>query len=127
MLIDLMEENGLTLEKARSRRYPARTITEADYTDDVALLANTIARAESLLHSLERTVDDIGLHVIANKTEYMCFNQSGDIYTLNGGSQKLVDKFTYLGSSVSSTKNDIKDNRKHGQLSIGYRSYRSLS
>ena len=35
-----------------------------------------------------------------------CFNQGGDISTLNGGSLKLVDKFTYLGSSVSSTEND---------------------
>ena len=26
------------------------------------------------------------------KTEYMCFNQSGDISILNGGSLKLVDK-----------------------------------
>ena len=37
----------------------------------------------------------------------MCFNQTGDISTLNGSSLKLVDKFTYLGSSVSSTKTDI--------------------
>ena len=29
------------------------------------------------------------------------------IRTLKGGSLKLVDKFTYLGSSVSSTENDI--------------------
>ena len=36
----------------------------------------------------------------------MCFNQTGDISTLGGSSQKLVDKFTYLGSSVSSTKKD---------------------
>ena len=40
-------------------------------------------------------------------TEYMCFIQIGDISTLNGSSLKLVDKFTYLGSSVSSTKTDI--------------------
>ena len=40
-------------------------------------------------------------------TEYMCFNQTGDISTLNGSSLKLVDKFTYLGSSVSSTETDI--------------------
>ena len=39
--------------------------------------------------------------------EYMCFNQTGDISTLGGSSLKLVDKFTYLGSSVSSTKADI--------------------
>ena len=37
----------------------------------------------------------------------MCFNQTGDISTLNGTSLKLVDKFTYLGSSVSSTETDI--------------------
>ena len=37
----------------------------------------------------------------------MCFNQTGDISTLDGTSLKLIDKFTYLGSSVSSTEKDI--------------------
>ena len=37
----------------------------------------------------------------------MCFNQTGDISTLGGSSLKLVNKFTYLGSSVSSTEKDI--------------------
>ena len=37
----------------------------------------------------------------------MCFNQAGDISTLEGTSLKLVDKFTYLGSSISSTEKDI--------------------
>ena len=37
----------------------------------------------------------------------MCYNQTGDISTLDGASLKRVDKFTYLGSSVSSTKKDI--------------------
>ena len=37
----------------------------------------------------------------------MCFNQIGDISTLNGSTLKLVDKFAYLGSSVSSTETDI--------------------
>ena len=41
----------------------------------------------------------------------MCFNQTGDISTLNGSSLKLVDKFTYLGSSVSSTETDINTRR----------------
>ena len=50
---------------------------------------------------------NIGLHVNANKTEYMCYNQTGNIATLDGASLKLVDKFTYLGSSVSSTEKDI--------------------
>ena len=45
--------------------------------------------------------------VNAHKTEYMCYNQTGDISTLGGTSLKLVDKFANLGSSVSSTEKDI--------------------
>ena len=90
----------------RSKRYPAKTITDADYADDLALLANTPNQAETLLHSLERAAAGIGLHVNAHKTEYMCYNQTGNITTLDGASLRLVDKFTYLGSSVSS-ENDI--------------------
>ena len=77
---------------------------DADYTDDIVLLPYTLAQAETLLHSLERAAIDIGFHVNADKTENMCFNQRGDISTLNGSSLKLVDKFTYLGSSISSTE-----------------------
>ena len=79
---------------------------DADYANDIAPLANTPTQAENLLHSLERATVGIGLHVNVDKTEYMCFNQTGDISTLNGSSLKLADKFTYLGSSVSSTKTD---------------------
>ena len=58
---------------------------------DIAILANAPTQAETLLHSLERH-----------------FHTSISL--------KLVDKFTYLGSSVTS---------RHGQLSIDYRSYGS--
>ena len=37
----------------------------------------------------------------------MCYNQTGYISTLDGTPLKLVDKFTYLGSSVSWTEKDI--------------------
>ena len=105
--IDKIRENGFELAKKRGRRYPAKTITDADYADDIVILANTPNQAETLLHSLERAVAGIGLHVNAHKTEYMCFNQTGDISTLEGTFLKLVDKFTYLGSSVSSTEKAI--------------------
>ena len=105
--IDKTRENGSELTKKRSSRYPAKTITDADYTDDIAILANTPNQAETLLHSLERAVAGIGLYVDAHKTEYMCYNQKGDISTLDGTPLKLVDKFTYRGSSVESTVKDI--------------------
>ena len=37
----------------------------------------------------------------------MCFNETDDISTQDESSLKLVDKFIYLGSSVSSTEIDI--------------------
>ena len=103
--IDKIRENGFELTKKRSRRYPAKTIT--DYADDIAILANTPDQAETQLHSLERAAADIGLYVNAHKTEYMYYNQTGDFSTLDGTPLKLVDKFTYLGSSVASTEKDI--------------------
>ena len=101
--IDLMKENSFKLVKERSRSYPAQTITDADYTDNIALLANTPAQAETMLHSLKRAAAGIGFHVNTD----MCFNQRGKISTLKAGPLKLVDKFTYLGSSVSSTEKVI--------------------
>ena len=105
--IIFMKENGFKLAKEWSRRYPAETIMDANYTDDIVLLENTPTQAKNLLHSLEWAAGGIGLEVTADKMEYMCFNQRGDIFILKSGPLKLVDKFTYLGSSISSTKKCI--------------------
>ena len=51
---DSMKENGITLIKARSRWYSVQTIMDADYDDDIEILANTPAQAGSLLHSMEK-------------------------------------------------------------------------
>ena len=51
--IDKIKEIGFELTKKRSRRYPAKKITDADYADDIAILANTPDQAETLLHSFE--------------------------------------------------------------------------
>ena len=118
--IDKIKENGFELTKKRSRRYPATTITDADYADDIAILANTPDQAETLLHSLERTAASLGLYVDAHKTEYMCYNQTGDISTLEGTPLKLVDKFTYLGSSVESTEKDIETKLTKAWTAIDY-------
>ena len=61
--VDKAKDLGLTLTKARSRRHPAITITDADYADDLALMADTIADAQSLLHSLETAAGDVGLYI----------------------------------------------------------------
>ena len=68
-------------KKARSRQYQAGIITDVDYTDDLAILANTPAQTESQLHGLEQTTESIGFHVNVNKPEYVRFKQEGTIST----------------------------------------------
>ena len=86
-----MKDNGFKLAKERNGKYSAQTIPDTDYADDKALLANIPTQAETQLHSLERAEAGIGLHINADKTECISFNQ-------RGGPLKLVDKFNYLVS-----------------------------
>ena len=59
---------------------PAKTITDADYADDLALLAHTPNQAETLLHSLERASAGIGLHVNAHKNWIYVLQPNGQHY-----------------------------------------------
>ena len=89
------------------KRYSVETITDLDYAHDITSLVNIPTQDKSLFHSLEQAAGGIGLHVNANKVEYICFNREGAISTLNGGPLKLENKFMYLRSSVSFTEIDI--------------------
>ena len=84
--------NGFKLAKERSKLYSVQTITDTNYAFDIALLANAPTQAESLLHSLKRESGGIDLYFNADKTEYKCFNQRGDISTLKYG--LLTSKWT---------------------------------
>ena len=64
-----MKENGFNLQRKEAEDTPH---------NDIALLANTPTQAKTLLQSFKRAASGIGLHVNANKTEYMRFNQTGD-------------------------------------------------
>ena len=74
-MIDIIKENGLPPKDARKRQYPVGTMTDADYSDDLALLTNTPAQDKSLLRSQEQAARGICLYVNTNKTEFMCFKQ----------------------------------------------------
>ena len=88
------------------------------------LLANTPAKAEFLLISLEQTAEGISLHINANKIDYICFKREGAIFNLSGRPLKLVDKFTYFDSNISSTESYF--NIRRLLLSTGYRSLGNL-
>ena len=66
----------------------------------LTLLENTPVQAESLLHSPEQAAIDLNMK--SDETEFTCFNQADAIVLLNGKHLKLVDRFIYLGSNISS-------------------------
>ena len=62
--MNLMKENSFLLAMEGSRRYPTQIIMDTDYTNDIALIANSPAQAKSLLYSQEWAAGaGIGLHV----------------------------------------------------------------
>ena len=73
-------------KKGLIRRCLVETISNPYYAIEIALLTNTLTEAESLLYSLEHAAGVIGLHVNAEKTRYMFFNQERDISILKVGS-----------------------------------------
>ena len=89
MSIDLIKENGFTLKKTRSRQYPAETMTDADYTDDLVLLTSTPVQAKSQLHSLEQAERSISLYVNADKLEFICFKQDGTLPSQVGAAEYI--------------------------------------
>ena len=70
------------------------------------LLINT-TQAESLLHGLEQVTRGSDRYMNVDKTELMYLKQNGSIYSLNGKSMKLVDKFIYFGSNISFAESDV--------------------
>ena len=90
------------LIKDKKQTIPVETMTDAEYAGNLALLSNSPVQSESLLHSLGQVTGGISSNVNSNKTEFIYFKQRA-ISTLNGKPLKLLNHFTYLGSSISST------------------------
>ena len=85
---------------------------DGNYTRMLRAILNKSWQQHPTRHQLYGHLPPITKTIQVRRTrhekEYMCYNQTGDISTLEGTPLKLVDKFTYLGSSVESTEKDIE-------------------
>ena len=66
---------GFKLDKKRSRRQKPAIITDFDFADDIELMTEEINQAQEFLHSVQNSAARTGLHLNADKTKFMCFNQ----------------------------------------------------
>ena len=107
---------GFTIEPAKSRRVKAKTITDLDFADDIALISDLVSEAQQLLLAVEKECNEVGLKINAPKTQFMSYNITEDI-KLNLGdgteikralTEKKEQDFKYLGAWVDTTLRDIK-------------------
>ena len=111
--LDLNNSSGFQLHPRRSSRNPAIHLTDADFADDIALIANSIENAQILLNSLEAAANCVGLYLNDTKTEYMSYIKSLDsiddmvIKTVSGHILERVEDYKYLGSFTSSSEKDF--------------------
>ena len=77
--IDCNTELGFNITERKSTIYPAVNMTNADYVDNIAITTNNLREVNLLLHSIEKSAKEIGLHINVDITEYMTFNQHNTI------------------------------------------------
>ena len=65
---------GFTVTPRKSRRHPAKVITDLDFADDIALLSDTLLQAQNLLYRVERAADSVELQMNDSKTKFMAYN-----------------------------------------------------
>ena len=114
MSVDKIHTKVYELKPGQSSRQPAVHFTNADFADDIALISQSHANAQSLLRYLEEASNFVGLYLNESKTEYMnkCSLHTKDgIKTLQETLLKLVEDYKYLGSYISSSLKHILERR----------------
>ena len=110
MALENHPEAGFTITPARSRRVKALKVTDTEFADDIALIADSIKDVQNMLRDVETAAAQVGLRMNESKTKYMTANISGDepVLAKSGDMIEKVENFLYLGSWLKSTEADIK-------------------
>ena len=99
--------NVFNLRRLKSRiRTSKLLIKDLLFADDCALLAHTIDDIQAITNAFARSARRFGLTISLKKTEVMYqpkpgADYSAPIITIDNNPLNVVDKFTYLGSTLS--------------------------
>ena len=101
-------EHGFITNLRESVRRPATSINDLDFTDDIALLENSLEQSQLQLQYTSNRAKEVGLEVNIKKTEAMTNQAKNGTIKLDGETIKWVENFKYLGSMMLSSETDIK-------------------
>ena len=108
--VDCLNDKGLEVEPRKSSHYPSKHVTNVDFADDLALMAESHSSAQALLSSLECAANSVGLYLNESKTEYVNINGNNPdpvIKSSSGKVLKCVEDFKYLGSFIMDSAKDF--------------------
>ena len=103
-------EIGFTIKPYRRRRVKAERISDTDFEDDIALIADTVKEVEMLMQEVERVAATVGLKMNEGKTKFITQNieNPDSIKSLSNSTIEHVEDFTYLGSRIRDSESDIR-------------------
>ena len=109
-------DGGLfNLARLKSRqKVRSRFVTELQYADDIALLANTADAAQDSTDTFENVYNALGLEISAAKTKVLrvnCGDEQVAAMRSKSGDIEDVNEFNYLGSIVT------QDGAAHAEVS----------
>ena len=100
---------GLLIKERNGSRQPAQYLTDLDFADDLAITAESVSNAESLLQSLEEAASAVGLICNETKTEFITTSATPPpLKARSGRLIKRVEDFKYLGSFIMDSNKDFK-------------------
>ena len=105
----------------------ASSLTDFDYADDVALLAELIALLQSTLEIFSQEAAPLGLQVNWAKTKIQSlsdFLPKPDPLTIEGQAVEAVDSFVYLGSLVDTSCRSSPEIRR--RIGIARQTFKDL-
>ena len=100
-------DGGLFNIKRLSAKTRTRFITELQYADDCALVANTLQQLQEMLNTYTWAYEALGLKLNIDKTKIMCTPPEDHNNAIKIGEELLeyVAEFNYLGSLISEKAN----------------------
>lgn len=73
---------------------PLVHLTDLDYADDLAIIADKVQNAEDFLHALEEVAACVGLHYNETKTEFISTTPNTSVSTFSGKILKHIKDCT---------------------------------
>ncbi len=120
LVIDWVMQHRVTAGRNGTRWNFMEQIDDLDFADDIALISNTRNQMQEQLNHLSVHAKSTGLKININKTKLMRLNvKNSEPISIEHKGIEDVEKFTYLGVTVSKTAGrgyDTKDRKGLGCL-----------